>query len=129
MSRPPRRISVGDSSGEAQALLCLTDTLRVGGVDRVVEAARAASRALELFQALNLTYNVARAHHYVALTADAQGDLTSAVSHWEQSLAQARASYLAPSTSVPGGIVYSEWAPLVTVAPAALSTTLVVPPR
>jgi tetratricopeptide (TPR) repeat protein len=84
--------ALGDASGEAQALLCLTDTLRVGGVDRVVEAARAASRALELFQALNLSYNVARAHHYVALTADAQGDLTSAVSHWDQALAQARAT-------------------------------------
>ena len=84
--------ALGDRGGEAQALFCLVDLLRQGGVEERQEARRQAQAALGILEALQYPYNVSRAHNYVALAAYAQGDLPGAAAAWEQALGSARAS-------------------------------------
>jgi tetratricopeptide (TPR) repeat protein len=81
---------IGAREGEAQVLFCLTDALRVGGPDQQREAMEDAHAALGIIQALGQQYNVARAYNYVALAAEAQGNLPEAATLWEQALAAAR---------------------------------------
>ena len=80
----------GDRGGQAQAHLCLADALRQGTPDELVEARRHADAALAAFRVAGATYNIARAHHYVALAAEALGDLKVAADSWENALARAR---------------------------------------
>jgi len=82
--------AAGDRAGEAQALLCVTDTLRVGSKAEREEGGRSAAAALEIFEDLRMPYNTARAQHYVAMAAQAQGHLSDAAGAWEHSLASAR---------------------------------------
>ena len=82
----------GDRALEAQALFCLTDVLRVGEKSKRDEGVRSAREALSLLErSPGHEYNIARAHNYVALAAEAQGDLDTAVASWERALTGARA--------------------------------------
>ena len=82
--------AAGDGAGEAQALLCMTDTFRVGSKSQREDAGKNAAAALGTFEALNMPYNTARAQHYAAMAAEAQGHLADAAAAWELSLASAR---------------------------------------
>jgi tetratricopeptide (TPR) repeat protein len=77
-------------AGEAQAMLCLADILRVGKPDERAQARALATRALGVFESLGLHYSVARAQHYVASAARAQDDLAAAAEWWEKALASAK---------------------------------------
>ena len=54
------------------------------------EAMEDAHAALDIIRALGQQYNVARAYNYVAMAADAQGNLQEAATLFEQALAAAR---------------------------------------
>jgi tetratricopeptide (TPR) repeat protein len=82
--------TLGDRGGEAQSLFCLVDILRLGSVEERAQARRHAERALGILEGLAYSYNVSRAHNYVALAAYAQGDLAGAADAWERSLAVAQ---------------------------------------
>lgn len=82
--------SLGDQSGEAQALMCLTDMLRLGNDAQRIEARRNAEAAVRIFEALGYGYNLARAQYYIALATEAQGQWADAAAAYEQSLASAR---------------------------------------
>lgn len=84
--------NAGDRGGEAQALLCLADTLRVGNQEERQQAARHSAEALKAFESLGHSYNLARAHNYAALSAAAQGQMVEAAAAWESALHTARAT-------------------------------------
>jgi tetratricopeptide (TPR) repeat protein len=77
--------AVGDEIGEALALLCLADILRVGQPQARAEARTMAERAMTMFERQGAQYNLARAFHYMALTR-AREDPAGAVVAWEKSL-------------------------------------------
>jgi tetratricopeptide (TPR) repeat protein len=77
-------------AGEAQALWCLVDILRLGNAEGVQQARQHADTALAIFQELGYRYNLSRAQNYVALAASAQGRSAEAATLWEQSLTTAR---------------------------------------
>ena len=81
---------IGAREGEAQALFCLTDALRVGGPDQQREAMEDAQAALGIIRQLGQQYNLPRAYNYVALATEAQGNLPEAATVWEQALVAAR---------------------------------------
>ena len=82
--------ALGDRGGEGQALMCLTDRLRLGSNEERAEARRNAETALKIFQELG-TGTTWRAHStYMALAAKAQGRLTESAAFYEQSLATLR---------------------------------------
>jgi serine/threonine protein kinase/tetratricopeptide (TPR) repeat protein len=82
--------ALGDPGGEAQALFCLVDVLRVGSAAERAEARQHAESALQILQRIGYAYNVARAYNYVALIAGSAGDMPAAISNWERSLDAAR---------------------------------------
>jgi tetratricopeptide (TPR) repeat protein len=82
--------ALGNRGGEAQALMCLTDMLRLGGDKDRAEARNDAEGALKIFQDLGYGYNLARAHYYIALAAEAQGQPAGAIAAYERSLVVAR---------------------------------------
>jgi tetratricopeptide (TPR) repeat protein len=84
--------SLGSEGGTAQALMCLTDALRVGDDAERNEAVTHAERALEIVKRLNYSHNLARAFNYVALSREAQGNLDEAARMWEQALTAADAA-------------------------------------
>jgi tetratricopeptide (TPR) repeat protein len=77
-------------AGEAQALFCLTESLRRGSEADRAEALSGAQAALKVLEPQHYRDNLARAHHYVALAFEAQGRLGDAVKEWLQSLPLAR---------------------------------------
>lgn len=81
--------ALGARGGEAQALFCLTDTLRIGSVDDRRAARASADAALAMLQQLDYRYNLPRAYNYVALAAGTQGNRAEAVTYWEKALAAA----------------------------------------
>ncbi len=83
---------LGDKAGEAQALFCLVDVLRVGSAAERAQALTYATSALEILDSIGHEYNWARAENYVALIAGSGGDMPAAVTHWERALAGARAT-------------------------------------
>jgi len=83
---------IGARGGEAQALFCLTDALRVGGSDQQREAMQDAQAALDIIREVRQAYNLPRAYNYVALAAEAQGNLPEAAAQWEQALRAARSA-------------------------------------
>jgi len=85
-------VALGNQGGEAQARLCLTDLLRLGGPDERREARRSAETALKVFQDSAHTYNIPRAYHYVAMAAWALGQKVEAESLWQKSLTAVRAA-------------------------------------
>jgi len=82
---------LGSAPGEALAMLCLADSLRVGKPEERAQATELAARALTILDKLGLKYGLARAQHYVALVAHTQGDLAAAATSWEQALGNAKA--------------------------------------
>jgi tetratricopeptide (TPR) repeat protein len=83
--------SMGNRAGEAQALICLTDVLRVGRDEDRREASANAEAALRIFSDLESTYNLPRAAYALAMGAAARGDIPNAAALFERSLADARA--------------------------------------
>ena len=84
--------ALGNRGGEAQALLCRADRLRLGSDDNRNEARVDAENALKIFTDLGSSYNIARGYNYVALAAEVQGQghPAEAAALWEQSLARAK---------------------------------------
>ena len=83
---------MGFRSGEAQALLCEADVLRLGAAAERSQAIGASFDALGVFDGLAEPYNEARAHQYVAITLAGAGREAEAVSSWTRALAGARAT-------------------------------------
>jgi tetratricopeptide (TPR) repeat protein len=81
---------LGASGLRAQALFCLSDSLRVGNEQERAEAVAHATAALDAIKALGYRYNLPRAYNYVALAEEARGRLERAEALWEQSLTSAR---------------------------------------
>lgn len=81
---------LGARAGEAQALWCLADILRLGNEQEATEARRHADAALAIFDQLDYPYNLSRAQNYVALAAVGQGRFAEAVAIWEKALVAAR---------------------------------------
>jgi tetratricopeptide (TPR) repeat protein len=81
--------ALGAQGGEAQALLCLVDILRVGDATQRAEARRLAAEALKIYEGLGWPFNVARAYHYSA-TAVGKDDIAAAAALWEKALTGAR---------------------------------------
>src|SRR5688572_5477850 len=84
--------ALGDRSGEVQTLFCLTETLRTGDGNERRQGAAHAKDALSAVQSLGYRYNEARAYNYLALAAEADGNLAEAVSAWEQAGERARST-------------------------------------
>ena len=83
--------AAGDRSGEAQALLCLADTLRLGNAADCQAARQNAEAARTIFEQTGSTYQLPRADYYVALVEGATGDMPAAVAAFERSLGKAKA--------------------------------------
>jgi len=83
--------ALGDRSGEAQALMCLVDTLRVGNPSDRQTAKQSADTARAILEADRASYQLPRAHYYVALVFGAEGNLSAAAEAFETSLAKAQA--------------------------------------
>jgi tetratricopeptide (TPR) repeat protein len=80
------------ASGEALALFCLSDALRVGTDQERKESREAAERAFTILQELRLEYNLPRAYYYLGLAAGEQGELAKAAGFWEQAATTARSA-------------------------------------
>jgi tetratricopeptide (TPR) repeat protein len=91
---------IGAPAGEAQALFCLTESLRRGSESDRTEALDDAQAALRALEPLRYRDNLARAHHYVALAFEAQGRLADASKAWMESLPLARDSNSLLATTV-----------------------------
>jgi tetratricopeptide (TPR) repeat protein len=83
---------IGFRSGEAQALLCEADVLRLGGPGERQQALLASFDSLGVFDALGEKFNEARAHQYVAVALAGEGREAEAVNSWTRALAGARAT-------------------------------------
>jgi len=83
---------IGFGNGEAQALLCEADVLRLGSADDRRAALSSSFEALGIFDRLGEAYNVARAYQYLGLALAAEGREAEAVNSWESALAGARAT-------------------------------------
>jgi tetratricopeptide (TPR) repeat protein len=83
--------SMGDRSGEAQALLCLADTQRLGNTADRQAARQNAEAARAIFEQTGSTYQRPRADYYVALVEGATGNMPAAIAAFEQSLVEAKA--------------------------------------
>lgn len=102
--------TLGNRGGEAQALFCLTDTLRTGTPAERQEAGRHAAAAMTILEELKSEYNLPRAHYYVAAAAIAQGDASGAAASWTTALEGARQTgngVLEPLVSMNLGVAYS----------------------
>jgi serine/threonine protein kinase/tetratricopeptide (TPR) repeat protein len=90
MSALGRYRELGARGGEAQTLLCMTETARLGTGDERAQAQAHAQAAVGLFIELGYPYGLSRAYNYVALAAESQGRLAEAAAAWERSLTMAR---------------------------------------
>ena len=98
-----------DRGGEAQTLLCMTETARSGTNEERLQAQAHADAAVRLFTELEYPYGLSRAHNYVGLAAESQGRLVDAASAWERALqATRRAGNIALEPRVLGnlGVTY-----------------------
>ena len=82
--------SMGDPAGEAQALICLTDVLRVGRDEDRSEATRNAEAAVKIFTSLRSAYNLPRAEYALAMAATGRGDIPGAAALFQQALGSAK---------------------------------------
>ena len=101
--------SLGNRAGEALALMCLTNVLRLGDPARQEEARRDAAAAVAILEREEAPYNLARAQYYVALAAESQGPAV-AISSYETALGKARSSanvVLEPLVLMNLGALYS----------------------
>jgi len=83
--------ALGDRAGEAQALLCATDTLRSGSDPERQEAYALAQKAADIFKQLHATYNLPRAYYYLGMVAGMMGNPAQAITFNEQALKAAQA--------------------------------------
>ena len=81
---------LGARGSEAQALFCLTDTLRTGSEEERREARSHAELALTILEENDFTYNLPLAHYYIGLAAAEQGRLAEAITVWQQAAEVAR---------------------------------------
>jgi tetratricopeptide (TPR) repeat protein len=82
--------ALGAAPQEAQALMCLADSLRSGGAAELREAKQAAADALTLFEQRGAVYNIPRAYNYLATMAGLQRNRAEALAFGEKALASAR---------------------------------------
>ena len=92
--------AVGDRAGEAQSLLCLTDTLAVGTNDERGLALAHAEAAREIFNELRYDYSAARAEYYLALIAGTRGQFAESIEVGEQALSLAEKAGNAPARAI-----------------------------
>jgi tetratricopeptide (TPR) repeat protein len=92
--------ALGARAGEAQSLLCLTDTLAVGTNDQRSQAVTHAATALEIFNELQYDYSAARAEYYQALLSATQGQFAESISVGEKALARAEKAGNAPARAI-----------------------------
>jgi tetratricopeptide (TPR) repeat protein len=85
-------MALGAPLGVAQARLCEADVLRRGTPEEKRAGLQASADALGMFDAEGDAYNVARAHHFVALALVSEGREPDALTSWERALAGARAT-------------------------------------
>jgi tetratricopeptide (TPR) repeat protein len=83
--------TLGNRGGEALALMCLTNVLRLGDPASQTEARRDAAVAVSILEQLEAPYNLARAYYYVALAAESQGPAV-AVPLYESALTSAQSA-------------------------------------
>ena len=102
--------SLGNRGGEAQALWCVSDVLRVGDEKDRREARRDADLALGIMQGERHRYGLARAYNYIANVALlADRNAREAISYYEKSLLAAREVgnvFLQARTSMNLGVAY-----------------------
>ena len=79
--------------GEAQALFCLTDVLRVGTTSERQEARRHADAARAILEDLKSTYNLSRAFYYSGLGLAEQGNLLGGIGLWEKAVTSAKSAH------------------------------------
>jgi tetratricopeptide (TPR) repeat protein/tRNA A-37 threonylcarbamoyl transferase component Bud32 len=83
--------TVGNRGGEALALMCLTNVLRLGDAPSQEQARGDAAEALSIFQQLDAPYNLARAQYYVAYAAEPLGPAV-AIPLYERALQTTRSA-------------------------------------
>jgi tetratricopeptide (TPR) repeat protein len=82
--------ALGHGNGEAVALFCLADALRLGTDEQRAQARSYVEMAAQRLQMLDAPYNFARAQYYIAMIAGLQGNLPEAVAVGEKALGAAR---------------------------------------
>jgi tetratricopeptide (TPR) repeat protein len=82
--------ALGDWALEAQALFCLADVHRIGTPDERVQAREHARTAMTLLASKSARYQLARAHYYAGLLANAAGNPMEALFESQQALDAAR---------------------------------------
>jgi tetratricopeptide (TPR) repeat protein len=92
--------AVGARAGEAQSLLCLTDTLAVGTNDERNLALQHAKTAREIFSELRYEYSAARAEYYLALMAATRGQFIESIAVGERALSLAEKAGNAPARAI-----------------------------
>ena len=92
--------ALGARAGEAQSLLCLTDTLAVGTNDERRLARTHAENARQIFTDLRYDYSAARAEYYLALMAGTQGQFAESITIGEQALRLAEKAANAPARAI-----------------------------
>jgi len=83
-------VRLGDRAIQAQALFCLTDTLRVGTPDERKQARVHAKAASDLLQGISADYQRSRANYYVGMAAWAEGAVPEAIAEFELAVQEAR---------------------------------------
>ncbi|HET9385135.1 MAG TPA: protein kinase family protein, partial [Gemmatimonadales bacterium] len=84
--------ALGARHGEAQALFCLSDSLRAGTLEQRQEARRQADSALAIVKELKLFHNLARAYYYLGLSRAEEDDLSGGMAAWEEAANAARSA-------------------------------------
>ena len=92
--------AAGARAGEAQSLLCLTDTLAVGNTDDRKRALAYAESAREIFNELRYDYSAARAEYYLALMAATRGQFAESIAVGEKALSLAEKAGNAPARAI-----------------------------
>src|SRR5205823_5848014 len=75
-----------DRNGEALALICLTEVLRVGTADERRESRQDGEMAREILAEIGSSYNLPRAELALALGTAAAGDMPGAAALFQQAL-------------------------------------------
>ena len=92
--------AVGARAGEAQSLLCLTDTLAVGTNDERGLALAHAETARQIFNELRYDYSAARAEYDLALMAGTRGQFAESIAVGEKALSLAEKAGNAPARAI-----------------------------
>jgi tetratricopeptide (TPR) repeat protein len=82
--------SIGNASGHAQALWCLSDVLLFGNADEQAVSRQHAEAALEIMKRLKYPFGIARGYNYLANVALFERKAAEAAALWTETLAAAR---------------------------------------